>query len=170
MLRVVEEKFSEGEPELQPPEEDLVEQDDEAVLEQELDTGELLEQDVDDQLLQETLEELEEQESEPVEGAEDLQGEVVEAEPGETEEIEEPTGLEDFETALDEVLAERFGGEEPEGEVEEPVSHHRLEDEFDLVEVPARQPGEFLCQGCFLLKRREMLADGEHMLCRDCVG
>lgn len=165
MLRAAEEEFSEGEPELHAPEEDLVELDEESVLEQELDAEELLEEDVDDRVLQETLEDLEVQEPEPAEGAE-----AVEVESGE-EEIEEPTGPEDVETTLDEVLAERLAGEGPEGWVDvEPVSHHRLEDEFDLVAVPGRQPGEFLCRGCFLLRRPEMLVDGERMLCRDCAS
>ena len=35
--------------------------------------------------------------------------------------------------------------------------------------VLPKQPGEFVCQSCFLVKHPSQLADDVHMLCRDCV-
>jgi len=35
--------------------------------------------------------------------------------------------------------------------------------------VPAKKPGEFVCQSCFLVKHPGQLADADRMLCRDCV-
>ena len=35
--------------------------------------------------------------------------------------------------------------------------------------VPARQPGEFTCRSCFLVKHPNQLADAKAMLCKDCV-
>ncbi|MGH9093644.1 MAG: DUF4193 family protein [Acidimicrobiales bacterium] len=32
-----------------------------------------------------------------------------------------------------------------------------------------KQPGEFVCQSCFLVKHPSQLADRDHMFCRDCV-
>jgi hypothetical protein len=32
-----------------------------------------------------------------------------------------------------------------------------------------KQPGEFVCQSCFLVKHQSQLADKERQLCRDCV-
>jgi len=54
-----EQHFSEGEPDLEPPEELAIgELDDESMLEEELDNEDLLEEDVDDDLLTVTLEDL----------------------------------------------------------------------------------------------------------------
>ena len=35
--------------------------------------------------------------------------------------------------------------------------------------VLPKQPGEFVCQSCFLVKHQSQLADKERQLCRDCV-
>ncbi|MDQ2725296.1 MAG: DUF4193 family protein, partial [Actinomycetota bacterium] len=35
--------------------------------------------------------------------------------------------------------------------------------------VLPKQPGEFVCQSCFLVKHPSQLADRKAMLCRDCV-
>jgi hypothetical protein len=35
--------------------------------------------------------------------------------------------------------------------------------------VLPKQPGEFVCRSCFLVKSRTQLADKKHLLCRDCV-
>ena len=43
----------------------------------------------------------------------------------------------------------------------------------DRTESPTRvlpkQPGEFVCQSCFLVKHPSQLADADAQLCRDCV-
>ena len=35
--------------------------------------------------------------------------------------------------------------------------------------VLPKQPGEFVCRSCFLVKSESQLADPTRMLCRDCV-
>jgi hypothetical protein len=35
--------------------------------------------------------------------------------------------------------------------------------------VLPKQPGEFVCQSCFLVKHPSQLADPKAQLCRDCV-
>ena len=35
--------------------------------------------------------------------------------------------------------------------------------------VLPKQPGEFVCRSCFLVKSESQLADPARMLCRDCV-
>ncbi len=37
------------------------------------------------------------------------------------------------------------------------------------VRLLPKQPNEFACKSCFLVKHIGQLADGEKMLCRDCV-
>jgi hypothetical protein len=162
-----EEAFVEGEPELHPPEEEAVtELEPGDLLEQELEAEQVLEQDIDAQLLGESLEELEEQELEEQEEEETPEVQVL---PSLGEEEVEEVGAEEFEAALDEVLAERLAAEEVQGE--EPVvgRPHEVED-VDVVQVALRRPDEFACRGCFLLKRRELLADPDHMMCRDCAA
>ena len=45
-----------------------------------------------------------------------------------------------------------------------------VEDRADgTTRVLPKQPGEFVCQSCFLVKSEHQLADQKRMLCRDCV-
>ena len=185
-----EEPFSEGEPDLVAPEEAAIEElGDEEILGQELEDEELLEEDVEEDFLEESLEELElgEEPEEAPDVALDrlLRGEqpsggvapVEEGEgaEGEEEEEEESTDGEPAEVGLDEILDERLavekrGAGEEEEEEEEGKPARRLTREEDIVLVAGHGPGEFVCQSCFLVKRRELLADAAHGLCRDCVG
>ena len=72
---LVEEHFTEGEPDLEPPEELAVgELDDEAMLEEELDNEDLLEQDVDEDVLEVTLEDLVHGDDEIDAAAQDTEG------------------------------------------------------------------------------------------------
>jgi hypothetical protein len=75
----------------------------------------------------------------------------------------------EVEASLDVILAERLRGEdleeeEPEDEGEEDDAPNQL-----ATVIPVRQPDEFLCQSCFLLKPPGQLADRDHQLCRDCA-
>lgn len=74
---------------------------------------------------------------------------------------------EELEASLDETLAERLAREEL--EVEERTARSHAGEE-ELVRVATRRPDELVCRGGFLLKRRELLADAEHQLCRDCAA
>ncbi len=108
---------------------------------------------------------------EELEGAEVLDTEIVVASPErvaeetEEEEEEEPDD-EDVEASLDVILKERLVVEdEPEDDEVADV-----EDRTELTErVLPKQPDEFVCRSCFLVKHPSQLADKKKMLCRDCV-
>ena len=85
---------------------------------------------------------------------------------GEEEEEEEEPEDEDVEASLDVILKERLVVEdEPEDE--------EATDQEDKTEgnerVLPKQPDEFVCRSCFLVKHPSQLADKKKMLCRDCV-
>jgi uncharacterized protein DUF4193 len=85
--------------------------------------------------------------------------------------LDEELHPDDVEAPLDALLQERTASatlEDEEDEVED--------DEVDVDErgegstrIVPRRPGEFLCQSCFLVLPRHMLADEARMLCQDCV-
>jgi Domain of unknown function (DUF4193) len=85
---------------------------------------------------------------------------------GDEEEEEEEPDDEDVEASLDVILKERLVVEdEPEDE--------EAADQEDKTEgnerVLPKQPDEFVCRSCFLVKHPSQLADKKSMLCRDCV-
>jgi hypothetical protein len=83
----------------------------------------------------------------------------------EDEEEEEPED-EDVEASLDVILKERLVVEdEPEDDEVADV-----DDRSETTErVLPKQPDEFVCRSCFLVKHPSQLADKRKMLCRDCV-
>ena len=87
------------------------------------------------------------------------------AEETEEEEEEEPED-EDVEASLDVILKERLV-------VEDEPEDDELADVEDRAEATERvlpkQPDEFVCRSCFLVKHPSQLADKKRMLCRDCV-
>src|SRR5664280_1656260 len=81
-------------------------------------------------------------------------------------EEEEEEHDEDVEASLDVILKERLVVEEPEEDEDAPEP----EDRTDGVDrVLPKQPDEFVCRSCFLVKHPNQLADRKKMLCRDCV-
>jgi len=85
---------------------------------------------------------------------------------GDEEEEEEEPDDEDVEASLDVILKERLVVEdEPEDE--------EATDQEDKTEgnerVLPKQPDEFVCRSCFLVKHPSQLADKKNVLCRDCV-
>lgn len=75
---------------------------------------------------------------------------------------------EDVEASLDTILKERLVVEEVvEDDEETPEPEDRSGDGVERV-LP-KQPGEFVCRSCFLVKHGNQLADKKKMLCRDCV-
>ncbi len=85
--------------------------------------------------------------------------------------LDEELHPDDVEAPLDALLQERTAKATLEDE-EEDVE----DDDVDVDErgegttrIVPRRPGEFLCQSCFLVLPRHMLADEERMLCQDCV-
>ncbi len=128
--------------------------------------------DLDDDALEVDLEDdLDTDTDDELEGAADIDTEVVVASPErvaeetEEEEEEEPDD-EDVEASLDVILKERLVVEdEPEDDEVADV-----EDRTELTErVLPKQPDEFVCRSCFLVKHPSQLADKKKMLCRDCV-
>ena len=83
------------------------------------------------------------------------------------EEEEEEPDDEDVEASLDTILKERLVVEEVEDDEEAPEPEDRSGDGVERV-LP-KQPGEFVCRSCFLVKHPNQLADRKKMLCRDCV-
>ena len=87
------------------------------------------------------------------------------AEEAEDEDEDEPDD-EDVEASLDVILKERLV-------VEDEVEDDELTDADDRTEATERvlpkQPDEFVCRSCFLVKHPSQLADKKKMLCRDCV-
>jgi len=82
------------------------------------------------------------------------------------DEEEEPDD-EDVEASLDTILKERLVVEEVEDDEESPETEDRTGG--DVERVLPKQPGEFVCRSCFLVKHANQLADKKKMLCRDCV-
>jgi len=168
--------FTEGEPDIEPPEEFAMgELDDLTVLEEELDNEDVLEQDVEEDLLEETLEELvhsddEDEDEEP----EQPVGLVVTRE-AEGDEEDEELGADDVEEPLDLVLEHRLAldAEAAEPEEDEESAEPSAEAGHATRSVPdvlPRGPEEFTCSSCFLVRSYALLADAEARLCRDCAG
>ncbi|HUE59885.1 MAG TPA: DUF4193 family protein [Acidimicrobiales bacterium] len=110
------------------------------------------------------------EDDEDLEGADEGSEVVVKArEEDEDDEDEEDEDTDDVEASLDVILKERLVVVD-EDEVED---EEELADGDDRGDSPLRvlpkQPGEFVCQSCFLVKHPSQLADGNRMLCRDCV-
>jgi hypothetical protein len=85
---------------------------------------------------------------------------------GDEEEEEEEPDEDDVEASLDVILKERLV-------VEEEPEDEEATDQEDKAEgnerVLPKQPDEFVCRSCFLVKHPSQLADRKNMLCRDCV-
>src|SRR5688572_5798712 len=104
---------------------------------------------------------------------EDLEEEVVpvpvvagEADEEELEE-DEDVDVDDVEASLDEILKEKLVVEEDEEDEDDtPEVDERGE---GALKVLPKQPDEFVCQSCFLVKHPSQLADPKRMYCRDCV-
>lgn len=86
------------------------------------------------------------------------------------EEDDEELEDDDVEASLDVILKERLvvADDEEEDEEEEEVPDSEDRAEGGLRVLP-KQPGEFVCRSCFLVKSETQLADRKRLLCRDCV-
>jgi Domain of unknown function (DUF4193) len=84
------------------------------------------------------------------------------------EDEEEEPDDEDVEASLDTILKERLVVEEVEDDEDTPEPEDRSGD-GSVERVLPKQPGEFVCRSCFLVKHPNQLADRKKMLCRDCV-
>jgi hypothetical protein len=195
--------FTEGEPDLEPPEElAIVELDDDAILEEDLDNEDVLEQDVDEDVLEATLEDLvhgddDEDDGAPVEdSAAALEGTAAATRASTTAptstddawlegEDEEGDG-DEVEEELDLVLLARLALDHPD---DESPGDQDFDDEADMenghgvrmasgahrpaveaVDVHPCGSDEFVCAGCFLVRKRVQLVDPKALLCRDCAS
>jgi len=158
-------------------EDDLQEEPEEADLE-DLDAEELLVADLDpDELLAEDLSEgLEDEEPAVADDVEDAEDEPVRAPTAgrkrratddEEEDDDEEEFDDDVEVTLDVILKERLLAAEVDEDPEEPSDGEDRSDGSQRV-LP-KQPDEFVCQSCFLVKNRAQLADPTKELCRDCI-
>jgi hypothetical protein len=164
---------------LEPSPEDLLADDelsedlDEELVGEDLDE-ELVGEDLDEELVGEDLDEelvagaLDDELSDDAladDEADDLEeGGVLRIEDDEEDEEED----DDVEASLDVILKERLVV--PDDEEDEDEDAPELDERGDAVlRVLPKQPDEFVCQSCFLVKNRAQLADPERLLCRDCV-
>ncbi len=87
----------------------------------------------------------------------------------EDDDDEEEPEPDEIEATLDEILKERLVVVDEEDDDEEEETSD-TDDRGDAVgKVLPKQPGEFVCQSCFLVKHPSQLADAGRMWCRDCV-
>ncbi len=94
---------------------------------------------------------------------------VVEEPLTEIEDDDEELDDDDVEASLDVILKERLVVAD-EAEDEDDAEPTDAEDRADgATRVLPKQPGEFVCQSCFLVKSQTQLADRRRKLCRDCV-
>jgi hypothetical protein len=158
--------YTEGELDLEPPEELAIgELDEQTMLEEELDNEDVLEQDVDEDTLELALEDLVHGGDD--EGDDDQDSELLVKDSDDDAEEEE-----DVEEALDLVLLERLALVDLNGNEDTTIDGaaivHRLADSVDLVDVAPCGSDEFVCRSCFLVRTRVQLVDPTAMVCRDC--
>ena len=195
--------FTEGEPDLEPPEElAIVELDEDTMLEEDLDNEDVLEQDVDEDVLEATLEDLvhgddgeQDDDAEVGDAASAIEGAAATAATQNAptssgsswlEGDEEDDDSDEVEEELDLVLLERLALVDPDGvdprdpdvddgeDIESGLRSRQAQGArragMDVLEVDPRGRDEFVCTGCFLVRKRVQLVDPTALLCRDCAG
>jgi Domain of unknown function (DUF4193) len=83
---------------------------------------------------------------------------------------EEEPDSDDVEASLDVILKERLvviDDDDDDDDDEDSTDGDERPD--SVLKVLPKQPGEFVCQSCFLVKHPSQLADREAMICRDCL-
>ncbi|HXQ62385.1 MAG TPA: hypothetical protein VN796_08620 [Acidimicrobiales bacterium] len=173
--------FTEGELDLEAPEElAVLEVDEEAILEEDLENEVDHEDEVDEDVLENSLDHLVHDGDEDVDGGIDVAlaavateavvaggaveaGDAVEADDLEIED------LEDREESLDRILREKLAGdEEPGEEFDDLVTGGAAG--TDGIGVPACGADEFVCRSCFLVRHEAQRAGVSDSLCLDCRG
>jgi hypothetical protein len=170
------EHFTEGEPDLEAPEElAVLDLDDETVLEEDLDSRADLEDEVDEEVLASSLEHLvhdgDNDDDDGVDGDGRSNGRVETDGSGESVavllgdlEIEE---LEDREESLDRILRDKLAGDE---EREDDLHELDIDSLATAGEVRLSSCGadEFVCDRCFLVRHRAQRAGASASRCHDC--
>jgi hypothetical protein len=93
---------------------------------------------------------------------------VVRDDDDDDDDDEDDASDDDVEASLDVILKERMVVADDEEEDDEEAADGEDRTDSPLKVLP-KQPGEFVCQSCFLVKHPSQLADKERTLCRDCV-
>jgi hypothetical protein len=150
--------FVEGEPDLEPPEEAALSVvDDETLLEEDLDSRADLEDDLDEDVLQDSLDHLvHDGEDEEALGTEGLTLDL---------EVED---LEDREESLDQILRHKLEGDADPARPEDDRALDGLRPSEGGASAPTGRD-EFVCRSCFLVRHAWQVADAAGMLCRDCL-
>jgi len=171
------EHFTEGEPDLEAPEEMAVlEVDEEGLLEEDLENEVDLEDEVDEDTLEISLDHLvydglvddDEGDDADAEDGTDDSGKSDPPVAGALDDLE-VEDLEDIEESLDRILREKLAGDEdPEGDPDEPVVGSVVEAVDG--KVPSCGPDEFVCRSCFLVRSTTQATGPSPSLCRDCSG
>jgi hypothetical protein len=182
-----EEHFTEGEPDLEAPEElAVLEVDEEAQFEEDLDNQVDLEDEVDEDVLETSLDhlvhdgddeepngddEVDEAAPTPVALSSSTTGDgsdLAEASDLDDLEIED---LEDREESLDRILREKLAGdEEADEDLDQLVSVDGTGSTDAGSGASVCGPDEFVCGSCFLVRNLTQRADGSGSVCRDCRG
>jgi hypothetical protein len=155
----------EGEPQEDPDEAELEDLDDD-LDEVDLDDDALDDEVLDDEVLDDEVLDTEDE----VTAAEpDRPVHVVPArDEDEDDDDDEEADADDVEASLDVILKERLVVIDDDDEDDEDGSEGEDRPDSPLKVLP-KQPGEFVCQSCFLVKHPSQLADREAMVCRDCL-
>jgi len=175
LVEADEQHFTEGEPDIEPPEEGAISELDEvARLEEELDNEDVLEQDVEEGVLEETLEDLVHGGDEDEDGDGSPESPVGLIVAG-TDGVEAPDELaaDEVEEGLDLILEHRLALSTPAEEDGTGGGTDRslpavAANSVDEDEVRPCGTDEFTCRSCFLVQGRTLLADPATLVCRDC--
>jgi hypothetical protein len=174
------EHFTEGEPDLEPPEELAVaEIDEESLLEEDLESQVDLEDEVDEDVLETSLDHLvhdaddddaDDEDDVATSSAPVALGAVVSGDADLDDlEIED---LEDREESLDRLLAEKLAGDEESLEPQDDTDDIDVPDDGAVgatgVPVPSCGPDEFVCPSCFLVRHVAQRVGASGSLCHDC--
>jgi len=180
-----EQHFTEGEPDLEPPEELAIsELDDVTVLEEELDNEDVLEQDVEEGVLEETLEDLVHHDDADDDDGDEIElpvGLVVGGARADGDDDDELDGGDEEEEGLDLVLEHRLAPVDERsiddgdvdsvaGQAVDPAAPDGKTAPGQADDVRPCGPDEFTCRSCFLVHSRTLLADPRALICRDCSG
>ncbi len=162
------EHFTEGEPDLEPPEElAVLELDEETELEEDLDSRADLEDEVDEEVLESSLEHLvhDGDEDEDVVDGVDSDGTMPSTLllTGDLE-IED---LEDREESLDRILRDKLAGDEV---ADDDLHELDIDSVASAAEVRVSSCGtdEFICSSCLLVRNQAQRSVISGSLCRDC--
>ena len=88
---------------------------------------------------------------------------------GDDDDEEDEEEGDDVEASLDVILKERLVQVDEEEEDEDEPNDPEDRAAPEGAKVLPKQPKEFVCQSCFLVKHPSQMADSKRQLCRDCV-